>query len=58
MSDAMVKTEEEAEYLVSQIAASFSFEGMDIPKNERDMLKKVAMGEVSYENYMKQLKEN
>lgn len=58
MSKAMAATEAEAEYLVNQVVASFSFEGMIIPEDEREMLKKVALGEVSYEKYLKQLKES
>lgn len=49
-------TEERAEYLVGQVVASFSFEGMEIPEEEKEMLKKVAMGEVPYEEYMEQLR--
>lgn len=49
-------TEEKAEYLVGQVAASLSFEGMEIPEEEKEMLKKVAMGEIPYEEYMEQLR--
>lgn len=49
---------EQAEYYVGQVVASFSFEGMDIPVKEQEILKKIAMGEISMEDYIKKLKEN
>lgn len=53
-----VKTEEKADYLVSQVVANLSFEGMIVPDDERERLKKVALGIIPYDVYLKQLKEN
>lgn len=57
MSTTMAATETEAEYLVRQAAASLSFEGMILTEDEKEKLKQVALGEIPYEKYLKQLKE-
>jgi len=49
------KTEKEADLLVRHTVATLAFEGMIVTDDEQKMLKKLAMGEIRYEDYLQQV---
>lgn len=53
-----VKTEEEADILVRHVEATLFLDGMVVPDDEKAILKEVALGNIPYEKYLKQVRES
>lgn len=49
---------EEADLVVRHVAATLLLDGLIVTEDEKETLRKVAIGEIPYEDYLRQVKES